>query len=205
MTEQRILDGIRQHVELLYQRYQRPFLLYHTIGHTVQVVRRVAELAGWYKLDREQRLIVEAAAWFHDTGHLFALPALHEEKGVELMEAYCQAAQVEPGIVRQIAACILATKMPARPVNELQRIMCDADTYHLGTADFWETNCNVWRETEARECRAVTDWRQRSLHFLEAHHYFTDYCAERLNEQKLRNIQRLRDSLRSNAGPCDIG
>jgi hypothetical protein len=36
------------------------------------------------------------------------------------------------------------------------------------------------------------EWRQRNIEFLESHHYFTDYCQQKLEPQKQQWIRELR-------------
>ena len=46
-------------------------------------------------------------------------------------------------VTTEITGNIMATKIPRNPKNLLQQIICDADTYHLGTKDFKETNKKI--------------------------------------------------------------
>ena len=49
-------------------------------------------------------------------------------------------------LIDAIASCIMATKLPRNPKNLLEEIICDADTYHLGTKDFKKTNKQAFEE-----------------------------------------------------------
>ena len=55
-------------------------------------------------------LVVFVSAWFHDTGYLFVPAAIHEEKSVELMEAFMKDYQAPEDIIAEVKDCILVTK-----------------------------------------------------------------------------------------------
>jgi hypothetical protein len=89
----------------------------------------------------------------------------------------------------------MATKMPVVASTLMQEIVCDADTYHLGTKDFPDRDKLVWQETELRLGRPIENKVQRSLQFLEKHQFFTGYCKQHLSTGKEKNIQYLKISL----------
>ena len=45
----------------------------------------------------------------------------------------------------------MATKFPRDPKNLLEQIICDADTYHLGTEEFEEMNKRMLEETKLKK------------------------------------------------------
>ncbi|OQP60198.1 hypothetical protein A3860_34540 [Niastella vici] len=88
------------------------------------------------------------AAWFHDTGYLFAGRYEHEQKGVEIMRELLIKLTRDSELIDEIEDCIMATKMPRNPKNILEEIICDADTYHLGTEHFIITTKQFMEETK---------------------------------------------------------
>ncbi|MGZ5133771.1 MAG: Pycsar system effector family protein, partial [Flavitalea sp.] len=180
----------------LFQQYGNKNLLFHNLDHTENVVERTKEISLQYSLSENDQFIVYTAAWFHDTGHLLVDPSKHEIKSVELMKTFIAKYSAEEEIIQQISDCILATKMPRNPQNQLQKILCDADTYHLGTKEFKTTNKQLRKEYELRNITEPPGgWRKASLDFLLAHEYYTDYCKQLLNDGKMENLERLRKKL----------
>lgn len=183
-------------VKDLFQQYANKNLLFHSLEHTQNVVERSKEIAATYDLPENEQFIVYIAAWFHDTGHLLVDPLKHEMKSVELMKTFIIKYPADEETVRQISDCILATKMPRNPQNNLQKILCDADTYHLGTKEFKATNKLLRKEYESRNIpEPIGGWRKGSLDFMLAHEYYTDYCKNLLTPGKMENIERLRKKL----------
>lgn len=124
-----ISENIRTYVTSLYQQNEKPALLYHNIAHTEYVVNKTFEIAGNYNLDETEILILCAAAWFHDTGHLFGETKDHEKRSVFIVRDYLQTKEIENKIIDSIDGCIMATKLPHNPTTLLEEIICDADTY----------------------------------------------------------------------------
>ena len=87
-----------------------------------------------------------------------------------------------------IAQCIMATKLPPHPTSLYEKIICDADTFHLGTLDFRRTDPLVHQEIELRKKVMIPDWATRTLIMLRRHTFFTDYCQRLLADGKLANI-----------------
>lgn len=181
-----------QYVTALFQDNPRPELHFHNLAHTIQVVDRTKEIAGHYYLSESDMLAVYVAAWFHDTGYLFAEPQQHEEKSVELMTAFMKEYANDEQLIEKIERCILATRPPRNHSSLLFQIICDADTYHFGTKDFKQTNKLVWEEYKARDPNLVEkEWRAKSADFLNQHEFYTKYCKDLLDERKNKNMKKL--------------
>jgi HD superfamily phosphodiesterase len=179
--------------ELFEKNHKQP-LLYHNLDHTINVVDRAKEIAAQYELNETDQIVLYTAAWFHDTGHLFVDPAMHEVKSVELMKGFLSGYSIEDeNLVVGIENAILATRMIHHPQNLVEQIIRDADTYHLGTKDFKDTNKRIRKEYVLRKLHSPnSNWNKKSLEFMESHEYHTEYCQTLLEEGKQKNIQRLK-------------
>jgi HD superfamily phosphodiesterase len=193
MSSNTIYKKVAAYVTGLFDEYPHPNLIFHNLEHTQNVVDRTQEISAHYNLTEEEMLILYTAAWFHDTGHLFADINEHEEKSNELMETFMKNEDYSEDFITQISSCIFATRMPHEPKNILQEIICDADTYHFGTNEFKKTNKAVRKEYKLRKYDPViADWEKNTVELLESHQYFTSYCQALLEEGKKKNIERAR-------------
>lgn len=192
---------VEAYVRDLFETNKKPKLFFHSLEHTQQIVKRAEEIAAHYKLTDKDMLAVYIAAWFHDTGHLFTTAELHEQKSVEIMKAFMDMYLPDPELIQTVTGCILATKRSAEPTTLLQQIVCDADTYHLGTADFKKTNKQVKKEVFADDKNPMTkrEWDTQTLEFLDKHKYYTSYCVELLEKGKQKNIAKMRQKLVASA------
>jgi HD superfamily phosphodiesterase len=193
MTTDTIEAAIVIHVKGLFNSYNRSYLLYHNLTHTINVVRHAREIAAYYKLDSRSIFVLLSAAWFHDTGQLKGDMAVHEETSVQFMKDFFFGKSVDQEITDDIAKCIMATKMPVKPASLTEEILCDADTYHLGTESFQQLDKLVWKELELRLNSTIDNQAERSLVFLEDHQFFTGYCQQLLSAGKNKNIDWLKD------------
>jgi predicted metal-dependent HD superfamily phosphohydrolase len=200
-----IYKQVEDHVTNLFEANKKPKLIFHSLEHTREIVKRTEEIAAHYKLSEKEMMAVYVAAWFHDTGHLFTTPEIHEEKSVELMRSFMEGSHQDPELIETIKGCILATKRSNEPTTLLQQIVCDADTYHLGTKEFKKTNKQVRKEMTMDNGMSKTEWDIKTLEFLEKHQYYTSYCIELLNKGKQENIERLKNKIIENAVNADEG
>jgi predicted metal-dependent HD superfamily phosphohydrolase len=194
MERSDIYRKIESHVTDLFEKEAVPDLYYHNLAHTKQVVAKTKEIAAHYNVTEKEMLILYAAAWFHDTGYLFTKAEEHEEKSVAIMRSYLSDIIEDEEIVSAAADCIMATKPPQQPRNLLEEIVCDADTYHLGTKNFRESNKQIRKERQENKglLFTKTEWLRGTLKFMEGHRFHTSYCRDLLEEKKQENMDKLR-------------
>jgi predicted metal-dependent HD superfamily phosphohydrolase len=196
MTENnaQILEFTRDYVTELYKTKVDPKFVFHNLHHTQQVVIAAEEVATHYSLNQDDHLVLILAAWFHDTGFRSGHPEEHEKESIRLATEFLQHHQVNAEVIHRVSSCIQATRMPQSPLSQVEKILCDADLYHLGTEDFKKMNQALRQEQEAYTGKEIPkkEWRQRNIEFLESHQYFTDYCQQRLEAKKQNWIRALR-------------
>ncbi len=192
MDYHKIEKRIEEHVTGLYEQMQTPALSFHNLDHTKNVVKYTNEIAAHYNVSEKELLVLRAAAWFHDTGHLFTDPSKHEEMSVDIMKKFMKDLTDDEQAIADIAGCIMATKFPRNPQNLLQQIICDADTYNFGTKEFKETNKKAFEELKLRNGGADLDkFNQDTVKLLQTHTFYTSYCSELLNKRKDKNIKKI--------------
>lgn len=184
-------EKIKEYVTNLFNQYRGGDLYYHNLEHTQTVVKRTLEIASDYTFDEKEICILSAAGWFHDTGHLSGTPKLHEDRSVMIMKNFLKAYELEMAMMNRIESCICATKFPHNPKTLMDEIVCDADTYHLGTDDFLTSDELLKREMQLRNI-SIENWEENTLDLLLRHKYFTPYCQALLNEGKEENIDLIR-------------
>jgi predicted metal-dependent HD superfamily phosphohydrolase len=191
-----IYKKIETYVTGLFNTMGNDKLVFHNLEHTRGVVDRTKEIAGHYKLGDKEMLIVFAAAWFHDTGHLFTDATHHEEMSVEVMKKFMVEQNTGQDIIDGIERCILATRFPRNPQDRLEQIICDADMYNLGTKEFKKTNKKVKKELQLTDGEFDEEkYLEKTLDLLKKHHFYTEYCRDLLSEQKKKNIAKLENKL----------
>lgn len=194
MDYNNILEQTQQYVRSFFDSHVDERLIYHNRTHTEKVVEAAIKIAQHYQLNERDFFIVNVAAWFHDIGYYKGGSVGHEEKGAQMAEAFLTGTGVDASVIEAVKNCILATRLPQKPANLLEEIVCDADLFHLGTDTFGDRNKLLRKEMEATHNRKISkdEWRKGTIRFLESHHYHTDYCQLLLNEKKQENLEKLK-------------
>ncbi|MDQ7949472.1 MAG: DUF5706 domain-containing protein [Pedobacter sp.] len=205
MNYKRLQEDVKAHVLNYFSTHHDARLVYHNLEHTQDVVKATIEIANHYQLNDKDFFIVTTGAWFHDTGY-FEDDVNHEQKGAELATEFLKQKDVSADIRDAVMQVILSTKMPQRPTNQLENILCDGDLFHLGTTDFTKKRKLMHKEVELLHGLKFNknEWRKKDIDFLESQHYHTDYCVLLLNDQKAKNIDKLREKLKDTDEPEDI-
>ncbi|RYY85324.1 MAG: phosphohydrolase [Chitinophagaceae bacterium] len=196
MTEQQltILEATQERVTRIFREDVDPAFVFHNLAHTQQVVSATQELAAQYSLSDDDQLVLLVAAWFHDTGFSSGKAEEHEKESIRLANAFLLEQGVEEEIIQRVSSCIQATRMPQSPLSTVEKILCDADLYHLGGPDFKKITGQLLTEQESYLGKHLSkkEWRQRNIEFLENHHYFTDYAQQHREPQKQAWLRELR-------------
>jgi predicted metal-dependent HD superfamily phosphohydrolase len=193
MNYHQLQQEIETYVVNYFNDHHHADLVYHNLTHTKRVVQAAVQIANHYQLKDDDFFVVYASAWFHDTGY-FIETLSHEEKGGEHAANFLADHQVDEKIVTAVKAAILSTRLPQSPGNLNERILCDADLFHLGSEDFGERSKLLHKEVEQLCGKEISkkSWRLKDIEFLESHEYHTDYCRLLLEAQKAKNIAKLK-------------
>ena len=184
---------IESYVTGLFETQHNETLAFHNLKHTQNVVDRTKEIAGHYHVNEKEILTLYTAAWFHDTGHLFTEPAKHEAMSAEIMRKFMQDHTNDAALINNIEQCIMVTKSPRHPANLLQQIICDADTYNLGTKKFKDTNKAAMLEYKLKNGKLdKLEFNKDTIKMLEEHEFYTTYCKDLLSATKELNMKKLK-------------
>ena len=175
-----------------------PLFIFHNITHTEQVVKAAEEIECYYQLNDRDQFVLFISAWFHDTGFSAGRVEGHEKESIKLASAFLYHYYADPEIMRRVSSCIRATEMPQSPANQIEKIMCDADLYHLGTSTFNRWNAYLRQEIKNYCNRHITneEWCQANIQFLMSHNFFTGYCRQKLEPVKQEWIKQLQSKQR---------
>ena len=200
MNYRNLQEEVKQHVLEYFHTHHDPNLVYHNLAHTEEVVSATIQIANHYQLTDKDFFITLTGAWFHDTGYFEDLQN-HEQKSADLAVSFLKQKEVPAEVRDAVLQVIMATKMPQRPTNLLESILCDGDLFHLGNEDFREKRKLMHKEVELLHQHKFGKnvWRKKDIEFLESHQYHTDYCMLLLNDQKQKNIEKLREKLKEPA------
>jgi adenylate cyclase len=168
------------------------YLCYHNVRHTVDVVTE-AELIGWGEgCSDEEILLLKTAGLFHDAGHTVAYDN-HEFYGTRLAAEMLPKYNYSPKQVERICSLIMSTKLPPRPADLLECIICDSDLDYLGRSDFIPVSNTLYEELKAQnKISSLNDWNKLQVKFISGHQYFTETARNLREVNKKLQIERIR-------------
>lgn len=167
------------------------YLFYHNVKHTVDVVTEV-ELIGWAEgCTDEEILLLKTAGLFHDVGHTVAYDN-HEYHGTVIAREMLPAYNYTPEQIDRICAIIMSTKLPPKPTNLLEEIICDSDLDYLGRSDFIPVSNTLFEELKAQnKMGSLNDWNKIQVKFISGHQYFTKTARSLREVNKQLQIDRI--------------
>jgi len=167
--------------------------VYHDRYHTERVVQAALMIGKESGLNDDELVILELAAWFHDTGYKHGCDN-HELSSAKMARRFLEEHEFEEEKIRRIEGCIMATRIPQSPKNLLEQVLCDADLHHLACDDYKMMSEKMHREMEEIKGEKIqqADWNEMNFSFFNEHEYFTDYAKEHLQPIKEANMSLLK-------------
>lgn len=178
-------------INLLNENLKASFV-YHSVSHTQRVVEKTKELIEGMTIDEKSAEILLIAAWFHDVGYMESIEN-HEEESVKVAEVFLRKHKVSDDVIQAVSKLILATKMGVTPLNELEKVICDADCAHLGSKNFGDYTSLLRKEWELTKEYVVSDakWNEENIQFLTNHRFYTDFAAKNWSKGASKNLAQL--------------
>jgi predicted metal-dependent HD superfamily phosphohydrolase len=172
---------------------------YHNINHTREMVAAVLKLADGMSVNPSDKEILLIAAWFHDVGYINGC-ANHEDSSSTIATQFLKEKGKSDEYITKIVNLIKATAKEYVPQTLLEKIIKDADYYHLFSDDYM-SSCEVlrkeWENTEDKTY-SDKDWATENWDFLvNKHQFYTDFALEHWQPLKEKNIKRILKKINS--------
>ncbi|GGZ33081.1 hypothetical protein GCM10007049_28390 [Echinicola pacifica] len=189
-----LLFQVEHHIRNLYFDNKNELLCYHNLEHTLDVVHGVKEIAEALQLGDEDKEILQVAAWFHDSGCWIGTSLQgHESRGAELAHDFLMQKGLDTTYIERVKGCIQATRMPQSPESVIEKIICDADLFHLGSEHYLDRAIKLREELVNLNLLDISElsWLKSNLMFIGNHSYHTEYCKRQLGSGKQKNMAKL--------------
>jgi len=173
-------------------------LHYHSIEHTLDVVKAVERIALSENVTDEGLFLLKTAASYHDAGFVEQYDK-NEPVGVRMANEILPKYGYTPEHIEIIKKLIFVTSVPHQPTNLLEEIICDADLDYLGRDDFHQIADKL--RLELREHGKINSdraWDEIQVRFLEQHRYFTQTSLKTRMAKKLQNLEEIKERLKRN-------
>ena len=138
---------------------------HHNTVHTQRVLDACVKLGNLEQINQDQQLLLNTAALYHDTGYLTRYNN-NEKFGVKIAKKRLPFFDYSKDQIKEIEDMIYATRLSqhnseiiqsANQDNILEKILCDADLYHLGHPNFLEERDRLRTELNDNGVRIKKD------------------------------------------------
>jgi HD superfamily phosphodiesterase len=169
---------------------------YHTLNHTLEVVKNAVFIGAKENLPEDEMNILQIAAWFHDVGYLKKYNG-HEEESTQIAVKFLKHHGVDETIRIAVAESIRATAFPQSPESRVARVICDADFMHLGKENYFEQAEKLRQEQKNAGIRKIkkAEFDQESVRLFKEHHWHTTFCKNNLEDTKQKNLELLKEHI----------
>ena len=169
---------------------------YHTLNHTLEVVKNAVFIGTKENLPENEMSIVRVAAWFHDVGYIKTYKG-HEVESAEMAVNFLERQGVDENIRTAVTESILATAFPQNPESRVAKVICDADFMHLGQENYFEREEKLRQEQKNAGIRKLKKYEfdQESLKLFKEHSWHTTFCKNKLDEPKQKNLEILKERI----------
>lgn len=171
---------------------------YHNFNHTLEVVAAVNTLADNENSSASEKEILLIAAWFHDTGYIQHCNN-HEASSIVIASDFLTKMGKSADYIEKVAGLIKVTEKQCVPQTLSEKIIKDADYYHILSDDYifsCEGLRNEWKNVEGKSF-TDKDWALENYNFLtNIHRFYTDYALANWQPLKEKNIKRLQKKIK---------
>ncbi len=164
------------------------YLTYHNAQHTKNVIQTVEQIAKAEKVSGHDFEMLCTAALFHDAGFLEGYDN-HEEISCNIAIGCLSQFGYSEEEIKQVCRLIMATKLPQKPQDKLEAILCDADLSYLGTDKYFTIAESLYLELkQVGKVKNWEEWQKVQINFLEAHHYHSRTAVKLFTATKSHNF-----------------
>ncbi len=197
-------EAERYAVDLLHHQEERGFV-YHNIDHTRKVVANCIEIGEQSGLSAQEMKLLLLAAWFHDLGYVNTYRG-HEDESKKMARKFMSEHGMPAQEIEQVLAAIEATKLDHVPESLLENVIKDADLYNLGTSEALD-NSQKLREEWAHFLNqeySEESWAELNYNFFKEYRFYTPFAKNHLDEQKQKNVKKLKKRLKKLRDPNSV-
>ena len=179
----------------MYNSHDSSKLTYHGYHHVMNVLEAANEHIKRLKINSKDAHLVRIAALLHDIGILWTYNK-HEQKGVEFIKANLNEYGYSKNEIDKICSIVLATELPQKPKNLLEKIVCDSDLDYLGRDTFYDIGETLFKEFMFFDIvKNRREWDLLQVRFLENHKYHTDFAKRILQPRMNKRLLELKEKL----------
>jgi predicted metal-dependent HD superfamily phosphohydrolase len=190
------LKKVDQYIRSLFKDELPVGIKFHDANHTLHPARGVVASANRIaiseKISEQDRELLIAAAYFHDTGYIREY-GRNEPIAARMAGRILKLIGYKPKEIEKVQKMILATDLTCEPKTHLEKILCDADLDNLGRKDFFKLDAKLREGRRIRGLDVSDDikWYKGTFEVMKNHKYYTKSQIKLREEEKQKNMKKL--------------
>lgn len=196
MAEENIIELASDFVMQLLSAKLPNGIFFHNVAHTQEVVKAAIEISRNCHFTPKQLEMITLAAWLHDTGYISTY-VNHEDYSKNIANDFLKSHDYPQNDLKEVLACIEATRFPQNPKSPEQEVLADADLYHFTLPDYPQYEQRLRKEFKTFLGKIFNnrEWAEINYQLLKHHSYYTAYGKNVLQKFKEVNVERLKITL----------
>lgn len=168
-------------------------LIYHSYFHTLDVMNAGMQIAEAENIAQEDICLLRVSIAYHDSGFIEVYIG-HENKGCEYARNDLPKLGFTLEQIEKICGMIMATKIPNKTNNILEKIIADADLDYLGRYNYKHIAGKLFEELKLNSMvKDLESWNVLQEKFIASHKYLTKFSKENRESLKQENLQLIRE------------
>ena len=187
-----ILEIAADYVMKLFGNHLPKGITYHNLIHVKDVVDTAKLIGEKSVISSDQMEMLLLSAWFHDVG-IIEQYVEHEEKSADICREFLEKHNYPANKIETIVRIIRSTRVPQKPTNLLEKIMCDADLSHNGKKGFIYRSQLLrveWKNMLGKEF-TDSEWVKINIDFLLDNKFHTKFAKSFYDGQRMQNLMQL--------------
>jgi len=166
-------------------------LYYHGIHHTLEALKVCETYLKYETIEDEEAKLIRIGILLHDIGFTVSTNE-HENQSVIIAKRLMADCGFLSAHFKIVKGLILATKIPQKPKNKLENIICDVDLDYLGGPNFYEIGHQLYKELkEFTDISSLEEWNATQIKFLSNHKYHTSFAIKFRKPEKEKRLKEL--------------
>jgi len=167
-------------------------LYYHGVRHTLNALKVCETYLKYEKIKGENTKLIRIGILLHDIGFTVSTKN-HENHSVIIAKKLMVECGFSLTHIKIIEGLILATKIPQKPKNKLENIICDVDLDYLGGNNFYKIAHQLFKEVkEYTSISTQKEWNAVQINFLANHKYYTSFAIKFRKPKKEKRLEELK-------------
>ncbi len=189
MNATQLLKETARYIAIYYADYASKEHVFHQLDYLADCMRHCKAMIGHYRPAKEDTMAAQLAVYFYGTGFL-TQKAAPVERSIALAKEFLSSLGTKQALIDAVVSALGSTMIARTERSLIQHIVNDAVHYFYGSKQFLKLAKLLRSEKNAFGEMKIgkIEWLEQLILLLDGYRYGTDFCSDKLDGQKTRNI-----------------